>query len=437
MRALVEQSNAVNKWLERFGVRFGVYKGGVFHEQLFPFDPLPRVISSKDWEFIETGLVQRVRALNLFLTDIYNEKQIIKDGIIPEEFIYSSKGYLPQCEGIIPPQKVYIHIAGIDLVQAKDGSWIVLEDNLRIPSGASYPIIARTITRKVSPHTFEQAKIAENRNYIELLRKTMDHVNIDKGLSVILTPGRYNSAFFEHSFLAEKTGATLAFPGDLVVENDHVYYKGLFNARARVGVIYRRVSDEFLDPLVFDKSSLLGVPNLMRAYAKGNVAVMNALGNGIADDKGLCYFVPKMVEYYLKETPLLKNAPTYLPYFPDDRKYVLENIQKLVIKDVAEAGGYGVMFGRDMNAEELSRIKQLIETEPRRWIAQEVIDFIDLEVLEDAEIVYRKADLRAFVLCGEEVKVWQSGLTRFAREEGSFVVNSSQGGGFKDTWIEK
>jgi uncharacterized circularly permuted ATP-grasp superfamily protein len=437
MNTLIEQKDTVNKWLERFGVRFGVYKNGVFHEQLFPFDPIPRVIPRKDWDFIEKGLVQRVTALNLFLADIYGKKQIVKDGVIPEEFIYSSKGYLSQCEDIVPAKKIHAHISGIDLVQAHDGSWIVLEDNLRIPSGASYPIIARTITRKVSPHTFEHNRIVENRNYIDLLRKTMDYVNVHKGLPVILTPGRYNSAFFEHSFLAEKTGATLAFPGDLVVERDRVYYKGLFNARERVGVIYRRVSDEFLDPLVFDKSSLLGVPNLMQAYAKGNVSIMNALGNGIADDKGLCYFVPKMVDYYLKETALLQNAPTYLPYYPDDRKYVLENIRTLVIKDVSEAGGYGVMFGQDMNEVELNRIKHLIETEPRRWIAQEVIDFIDLQVLDGTGTAYRKADLRAFVLCGEETNVWQSGLTRFARQPDSFVVNSSQGGGFKDTWIEK
>ncbi|MDR1782922.1 MAG: circularly permuted type 2 ATP-grasp protein [Dysgonamonadaceae bacterium] len=437
MTTLIQQQNAVNKWLERYGVRFGVYKGGVFHEQLFPFDPIPRIIKRDDWNFIERGLVQRVTALNLFLADIYAKKQIVADGIIPEEFIYSSKGYLPQCENIIPSKGIYTHISGIDLVQAKDGSWIILEDNLRIPSGASYPIIARTITRKVSPHTFEHNHIEENRGYIDLLRRTMDYSNVNGGLSVILTPGRYNSAFFEHSFLAEKTGATLAFPGDLIVENGYVYYKGLFNAREKVGVIYRRVSDEFLDPMTFDKTSLLGIPNVMQAYAKGNVALMNAPGNGIADDKGLCYFVPKMIEYYLRETPILQNAPTYLPYFPEDRKYVLENIKKLVIKDVSEAGGYGVMFGRDMDAVHLDNIKHLIETEPRRWIAQEVIDFIDLEVLEGEKKVLRKADLRAFVLCSDEVKVWHSGLTRFARQPDSFVVNSSQGGGFKDTWVEK
>jgi len=437
MQTLIDQRDAVNRWLERFGVRFGIYKGGVFHEQLFPFDPVPRIIKKQEWEFIRAGLIQRVKALNAFLSDIYSEKRIVKDGVIPEEFIYSSKGYLPQCEGITPPKNIYTHISGIDLVQSKDGSWIILEDNLRIPSGASYPIIARTITRKVSPHTFESVHISDNRDYAALLREMMDYVKVGDGMSVILTPGRYNSAFFEHSFLAEKTDATLAFPGDLIVEDDKVYYKGLFNVRERVGVIYRRVSDEYLDPLVFEKSSLLGVPNIMQAYAKGNVAIVNAVGNGIADDKGLCYFVPKMIEYYLSEQPMLQNAPTYLPYFEEDRKYVLSNIAKLVIKDVAEAGGYGVMFGRDMDAARLAEVRQLIIDQPRRWIAQEVIDFIDLEVLDGATKVYRKADLRAFVLYGSEIKVWNSGLTRFARQPDSFVVNSSQGGGFKDTWVEK
>ncbi|MDR1747330.1 MAG: circularly permuted type 2 ATP-grasp protein [Tannerella sp.] len=437
MQALIDQREAVNKWLERFGVRFGIYKSGVFHEQLFPFDPIARVIKKEEWAFIKKGLIQRVKALNTFLGDIYTDKKIVKDGVIPEEFIYSSKGYLPQCEKIIPPKGIYTHISGIDLVQSKDGSWIILEDNLRIPSGASYPIIARTITRKVSPHTFENMRLSDNRDYADLLREMMDYVKVGDGMSVILTPGRYNSAFFEHSFFAEKTGATLAFPGDLVVENDQVYYKGLFNVGERVGVIYRRVSDEYLDPLVFEKTSLLGIPNIMQAYAKGNIAIVNAVGNGIADDKGICYFVPKMIEYYLGETPILQNAPTYLPYYEEDRKYVLNNIGKLVIKDVAEAGGYGVMFGRDMNAEQLSDIRQLIIDQPRRWIAQEVIDFIDLEVLEGNTTVYRKADLRAFILYGNEIKVWSSGLTRFARQPDSFVVNSSQGGGFKDTWVEK
>lgn len=320
-------------------------------------------------------------------------------------------------------------------MQAKDGRWFILEDNLRIPSGASYPMIARTITRKVSPDTFQNNAVADNRNYSDLLREMMEHMNHDRGLTVILTPGRYNSAFFEHSYLAEKTGATLAFPGDLMVENDIVYYTGLWKEKQRVGCIYRRVSDEYMDPLVFEPSSLLGVPNLTQAYKKGNVALVNALGNGVADDKGIYYFVPKMIKYYLNEEPILQNAPTYLPYFEEDYRYILDHLSSLVIKDVSEAGGYGVVFGRDLTAEKLAELKQLIIDQPRRWIAQEVIDFKDLEILEGNERVERKADLRAFVISGKETKVWKSGLTRFSRNPNSFVVNSSQGGGFKDTWV--
>ena len=436
MKRLIESRDTVNKWMERFGVRFGVYKNGVFNEQLFPFDSIPRVIPKDDWDYLERGLKQRVDALNRFLFDIYHDKNIVKGGIIPEEFIYSSKGYMPQCEGITPKAGVYSHISGIDLVQAKTGEWYVLEDNLRIPSGASYPMIARTITRKVSPDTFKNNDIADNRNYSDMLREMMEYMADDRGICVILTPGRYNSAFFEHSYLAEKTGATLAFPGDLVVEEDIVYYTGLYKDKQRVGCIYRRVSDEYLDPCAFEASSLLGVPNLLQAYAKGNVALINALGNGVADDKGIYYFVPKMVKFYLKEEPILQNAPTYLPYYSDDYEYILANIEKLVIKDVSEAGGYGVVFGHDLTEEKLAQLKQLIIDEPRRWIAQEVIDFKDLSILDGNELVERKADLRAFVVSGETTKVWKSGLTRFSRNPNSFVVNSSQGGGFKDTWVE-
>lgn len=432
---LVKQTEAVNKWMERYGVRFGIYKNGTFKEQIFPFDAIPRIISNSDWIELEAGLRQRVDALNAFLRDIYGEKRIMKDGIIPDDFVYSSKGFTPQCEGIMPSQGIYSHISGIDLVQADDGTWYVLEDNLRIPSGASYPMIARTLTRKVSPETFSETQIYDNRGYANLIRECLDYVNIDAGLQVILTPGRYNSAFFEHSYLAEKAGVVLAFPDDLFVEGNNVYYKGLFDKREKVGVIYRRISDEYMDPMTFEKDSLLGVPNLFQAYANGNVAIVNAFGNGIADDKGIYYFVPKMVEYYLKEKPILKNAPTYLPFFEEDRRYVLDNLHKLVIKDVAEAGGYGVMFGRDMDEKRLAEVKQLVIDQPRRWIAQEVINFIDLEIMDGEEKVRRKADLRAFVVTGSETKVWPSGLTRYTRDPKSFVVNSSQGGGFKDTWV--
>ena len=432
---LVDSRNTVNKWMERFGVRFGVYKHGIFNEQLFPFDSIPRIISSDDWAYLEKGLRQRVTALNKFLWDVYHNKRIIKDGIVPEEFVFSSKGYMPECEGISPTGEVYAHIAGIDLVEGKDGQWYVLEDNLRIPSGASYPMIAREITRKVSPQTFTQNVVAENRDYVRLLTTMMEEMNDDRGISVILTPGRYNSAYFEHSYFAEKTGATLAYPGDLFVEDNKVYYAGIYKEKTRVGCIYRRVSDEYMDPLLFEASSLLGIPNVMQAYKAGNVALINAIGNGVADDKGIYYFVPKMVEYYLDEQPILQNAPTYLPYFEKDRNYVMENIRRLVIKDVSEAGGYGVVFGKDLAEKELADLTKLVRSEPRRWIAQEVIDFKDLEILEGDQTVWRKADLRAFVVSGKAMKVWKSGLTRFSRNPNSFVVNSSQGGGFKDTWV--
>ena len=297
-------------------------------------------------------------------------------------------------------------------------------------------MIARKVTRKAAPQTFRDNLVADNRNYGDMLKEMMDYINEGRGINVILTPGRYNSAFFEHSYLAEQTGATLAFPGDLIVEDGNVYFIGLYKEKVRVGAIYRRVSDEYLDPLAFEPTSLLGVPNLMEAYRAGNVGVINALGNGVADDKGIYYFVPKMIKYYLDEEPILENAPTYLPFFKEDFDYIINNVEKLVIKDVAEAGGYGVMFGRDMTPEKLEEVKQLIIKEPRRWIAQEVVDFIDLDIIDETgNPSPRKCDLRAFVITGKETKVWKSGLTRFSRNPNSFVVNSSQGGGFKDTWV--
>lgn len=436
MDALFNSIDAVNSWLERFGVKFGIYKKGTFKEQLFPYDSIPRVISKEDWDMLEKGLSQRVKALNMFIYDVYHDKKIISDGVIPPEFVFSSSGYMHECEGITPSENVYAHIAGIDLVQSKDGDWIILEDNLRIPSGASYPMIARSIMRKVYPEIFHDKKIVDNRNYGEMLGKMMDEVNTG-GLNVIFTPGRYNSAFFEHSYLAEKSGAVLAYPGEIIVENDTVYYLGLHGNKQKVGCIYRRISDEYMDPNSFVSDSLIGIPNLLQAYKAGNVALVNALGNGVADDKGIYYFVPKMIEYYLKETPILHNAPTYLPYFKEDYDYILSNISKLVIKDVAEAGGYGVIFGRDLDEAKLEELKALIIKEPRRFIAQEVIDFKDLEIYDgdEGKTVERKADLRAFVITGKETKVWASGLTRFSRNPNSFVVNSSQGGGFKDTWV--
>ncbi|HIQ96399.1 MAG TPA: circularly permuted type 2 ATP-grasp protein [Candidatus Limivivens merdigallinarum] len=434
MRELIEHTEGINRLMARFGVKFGIYKNGEFHEQLFPFDAIPRVISREEFQKLEKGLIQRVDALNLFLNDIYGEKKIIKDQVVPEEFVFSSSGYLPECEGIKPPKGIYSHISGIDLVLGKDGKWYILEDNLRIPSGASYPMIAREICRRVSPSTFSSNPVVDNRNYAAMLKETMDWVNVG-GIPVIMTPGRYNAAYFEHSYLAERTGSELATCSDLFVEDNQLFYRDYRDKKQKVGVIYRRISDEYLDPMTFLPESLIGIPNLMDVYRSGNVAIVNAPGNGVADDKGIYYFVPKMIRYYLDQEPILHNAPTYLPFYEEDRKYVLENLEKLVIKDVAEAGGYGVIFGSGLGKEKLSELRALIQKESRRFIAQEVIDFQDMEVCEGIDRVWRKADLRAFVLSGQTTRVWPSGLTRFSRNADSFVVNSSQGGGFKDTWV--
>ena len=433
MKELLVHSAEINEQFARYGVKFGIYKDGRFKERLFPFDPIPRMIGQKDFKALKTGLAQRVKALNYFIDDIYHEKKIIRDKVVPEEFVYRSPGYLAQCEGATPPKSVYSHISGIDLVLGKDNEWYILEDNLRIPSGASYPLIARSLCRRCSPDTFHRNKVVDNRNYGSLLKRTMDYVNTG-GINVIFTPGRYNAAYFEHAYLAEQSGAMLAESGDLFVDDRKLYYRAN-RGPVRVGALYRRVSDEYIDPLFFEPSSLIGIPNLMDAYLAGNIAVINAPGNGVADDKGIYYFVPKMISYYLGEEPILKNAPTYLPFFAQDMSYVISNIDSLVIKDVAEAGGYGVIFGDSLSSSQRNDLKKAIRVSPRRFIAQEVIDFQGMPLSDGDTLVERKADLRAFVLCGEDVTVWPSGLTRFSRNPDSFVVNSSQGGGFKDTWI--
>jgi len=431
---LIEQVGTVNELLARYGVKFGIYKNNTFKEQLFPFDAIPRVIGHDEFDYLEKGLKQRVVALNMFLKDIYSDKKIVRDNVVPEDFIFASGGYMAECEGIMPIKGIYSHISGIDLVQGKDKNWYILEDNLRVPSGASYPMIARELCRRSSPATFHNVKLEDNRNYAKLLRRTLDNVNVG-GHTVILTPGRYNAAYFEHSYLAEKTGAHLVNGSELVVRDDRLYYQTYDGKLERVGAVYRRISDEYLDPMNFNPESVIGIPHIFDVYRKGNVALLNAPGNGIADDKGIYYFVPRMIKYYLGEEPILNNAPTYLPFYEEDMKYVLEHFDTLVLKDVAEAGGYGVVFGSGMTKEQKANFIELLKREPRRFIAQEVIDFLDLDILDGNETVPRKADLRAFVLMADEPLVWKSGLTRFSRNPDSFIVNSSQGGGFKDTWI--
>ncbi|PLS26580.1 A circularly permuted ATPgrasp [Bifidobacterium anseris] len=433
---LVNRRDALNRELARNGVRFGIYKNGEYQDQLFPYDPIPRILGSDEFDQLEAGLKQRVNALNAYLRDIYSDKRIVRDGIIPEEFVYTCSGYFPQVNGVTPPGGVFAHIAGEDLVQGEDGAWWVLEDNLRIPSGASYPLFARDIERRTTPRLFRDVRVRDNRDYPRLLRKSMDFVSTE-GMAVVLSPGRYNSAFFEHAYLAEKTGATLVFPEDLEVVDNRLFFLDYAGRRHRVGVLYRRLSDEFLDPFAFNPDSVIGVPGLLSAYRAGNVAIVNAPGNGVADDKAIYYFVPQMIRYYLHEEPLLNNAPTYMPLFEQDRKEIMDRLGELVVKDVAEAGGYGVVFGSSLDREQRRDLAAKIAEEPRRFIAQEVIQFKDIDVIDPdtGERTPRKCDLRAFVLTGQNTHVWYSGLTRYSSVPGQMIVNSSQGGGFKDTWV--
>ena len=422
-------------YMDKFAINFNLYKDGNFIEQSLPFDVIPRIISKAEFAKIEKGLKQRVQALNLFLEDLYTDAKIVKEGIVPQAFVEQASGYLKEFVGFSPSKKIRTHINGIDLVKdSSDDEWVILEDNLRVPSGASYPLSIRDTYRKIYPDFFETLNIVPIKNYPKIIGDAMDYVNTG-GINVLLTPGRFNSAYYEHSYLAEKSGALLVRPQELTVVDKKVYFKNYNGKLIRVGSVYRRLDDDFLDPKFFNPESLIGVPGIVEAYLAGNVALLNAIGNGVADDKGIYYFVPKMIKYYLGEEPILKNAPTYLPYFKEDMDYVFNNMEKLVIKDVAEAGGYGVLFGHSMSAIQIEDLKSIIKANPRRFIAQELIEFYDEKCYLNKELQDRKADFRAYVVAGEDIKVWNCGLTRYALEEGNYLVNSSQGGGFKDTWV--
>lgn len=433
-----ERVQELLSYMNTEAINFNLFKNNAFIERKFPFDIVPRIVSKAEFEYLEKGIAQRIYALNLFLEDIYGDQKILKDGIIPSEFVFSSKAYLPAFAHTKVAKNIRVHISGIDLVKNSVGDgWVVLEDNLRVPSGVSYPLSLRMLTRKVFPEFFEKIAVQSVFDYPKRLEEAMDFVSTG-GINVILTPGRYNSAFYEHSYLAKQSGAILANGEDLFVEKDKVYLKTYNGKKARVGAIYRRLDDDALDPVEFNPDSLIGVPNITQAYRAGNIALMNSIGNGIADDKGIYYFVPQMIKYYMNEEPILQNAPTYLAFFEKDRQHILQNMRTLVIKDVAEAGGYGVVFGSKLSKNERQALKDAIMAEPRRFIAQEVIEFYDIECLdEESKLSPRKADLRMFSIYGEDIFVWPGGLTRFAMDPTSYIVNSSQGGGFKDTWVLK
>jgi uncharacterized circularly permuted ATP-grasp superfamily protein len=420
------------------GVTFTVYSSGEGVEKIFPFDVVPRIITATEWIHIENGIKQRLKALNIFLKDIYSQQFIIKDGIIPAKLIYSCPNFLREMMHVDVPFDIYTHISGVDLIRDFDGQFYVLEDNLRTPSGVSYMLENRSITYRIFPDLIPKNNVLPVKDYPDrLLKNLLSLSNSQKSnpTVVLLTPGMFNSAYFEHTTLARLMGIELVEGRDLVVENHHVYMKTT-KGLERVDVIYRRVDDEFIDPLVFRPDSMLGVPGIYWAYRKGNVSIVNAMGNGVADDKAVYSYVPDMIRYYLNEEPILKNVPTYQLADADNRKMVFANMNKMVIKKTNESGGYGMLIGSAATEKEMDDFKIAIEADPRSFIAQPIINLSSAPCYIDGELQPRRIDLRPYALYGPDgVDIVPGGLTRVALREGSLVVNSSQGGGSKDTWV--
>jgi len=422
----------------RSGVTFSVYTGGGDTERIFPFDLIPRVVSGREWSEVQRGLEQRIRALNLFLADVYGEQQILKDGIVPRELVLGSKAFRREVLGVRPPGGVYVHIAGIDLIRDASGRFTVLEDNVRTPSGVSYVLENREMMKKVFPGMFRECSVAPIEMYPTMLREAMSDVAPDAGPDgprmALLTPGPFNSAYFEHSFLARRIGCQLVQGSDLFVEGDRVFAKTT-HGPSPIDVIYRRVDDEFMDPKVFREDSMIGVPGLFDAYAKGNVALVNAIGNGVADDKGIYPYVPEMVRYYLSEDAILPQVQTYICGRDDDRSYVLENIESLVVKAVNEAGGYGMLVGPKATKAEHAEFRERVRRDGRNYIAQPLVELSGCPTWTPRGVEPRRVDLRPYIVTGRRSWVLPGGLTRVALRRGSYVVNSSQGGGSKDTWV--
>jgi uncharacterized circularly permuted ATP-grasp superfamily protein len=434
-----ERKQAAEAAIRVMGVTFRVYseeEGSI--DRTWPFDIIPRIIPAAEWRRIEAGLKQRVKALNLFIDDIYHAQRIVKDGVFPKEILDSSRNFRPQCVGVSPPRGVWAHICGSDLIRDHDGTVYVLEDNLRVPSGVSYMLENRLVMKRVFPELFEQHGIQPVDDYASQLYDMLCSVSPrrnEKPEVVVLTPGIYNSAYFEHAYLAQQMGAELVEGRDLVVGDDDCVYMRTVEGLTRVDVIYRRVDDLFLDPEAFNPDSMLGVPGLLRAWKTGNVALANAPGAGVADDKVVYAFVPKFIEYYLAEQSILPNVPTYLCMLEKDREYVLANLDKLVVKPANESGGYGMLIGPHATGKEREEFAKLIRKDPRNYIGQPLVALSTTPTLVDTHVEPRHVDLRPFILSGEATYVTTGGLTRVALRKDSTVVNSSQGGGSKDTWI--
>ncbi|WP_457624460.1 circularly permuted type 2 ATP-grasp protein [Persephonella sp.] len=423
------------------GVTFAVYsENSEGIERVFPFDLFPRIITAREWEKIEKGVQQRVQALNEFLWDIYHDKKILKDGVIPYELVLGSKFYNKEMIDLDPAGRVYIHISGTDIIRHSDGEYYVLEDNARSPSGVSYVLSNRTTMKRTLPNIFFHYNIASIEDYPQNLLAMMESLapeGVAQPTCVVLTPGIYNSAYYEHAFLAHNMGIELVEGRDLFVDRNFVYMKTIYGPK-KVDVIYRRIDDDFLDPLVFNPESLLGVPGIMGAYRAGNVTIINAPGTGVADDKAVYAYVPDIIRYYLGEEPVLKNVQTYICEREEDRKYVLENMEKLVVKPVDESGGYGLLIGPKATKKEISQYREKIKKNPRKYIAQPVMSLsVHPTFIEDTKrFEPRHIDLRTFFLMGRGfTHILKGGLTRVALKRGSLVVNSSQGGGSKDTWV--
>ena len=420
------------------GITFTVYSDDAGIERIFPFDIIPRIISGKEWENIEAGIKQRLKALNMFLKDIYSVQNIVKDKVIPAELIASCPHYTRETFGIKVPYDIYVHISGIDLIRGEDGRFYILEDNLRTPSGVSYMLENREMTKRIFPDMFSANNVGTINNYPLLLHNILLSLEPNQNPNptvVLLTPGVFNSAYYEHTFLARQMGIPLVEGRDLVVNNHKVYMKTT-NGLERVHVIYRRIDDEYLDPLVFLPNSSLGVPGLIGAYRRGNVSIINAVGNGVADDKAVYAYVPDMIRYYLNEEQILPNVPTYQMSSRENREHVFSNIEKMVIKRTNQSGGYGMLMGNKANEEEIINVKIDVENDPRSFIAQPIIKLSTVPCFIDGKFIPRHVDLRPYALCGPEgTQIVPGGLTRVALREGSLVVNSSQGGGSKDTWV--
>lgn len=419
----------------RVGITFNVYGDGDGAERLIPFDSIPRIIPAREWQHLDKGIRQRVTALNAFLHDIYHDQRILKAGVIPAAQILTNAQYQPCMQGVDLHRNTYVHITGVDIIRNSDGDYYVLEDNLRTPSGVSYMLENRKMMMRLFPELFHNQPIAPVERYPALLLQTLRESSpVDNPCVVVMTPGRFNSAYFEHSFLAQQMGVELVESADLVVKDSQVLMRTTTGLK-RVDVIYRRIDDDYLDPLAFNPDSLIGVPGLLSVYRAGGVVLANAIGTGVADDKSIYPYVPEMIRFYLGEDPILNNVPTWQCREPAALSHVLANLEELVVKEVHGAGGYGMLIGPCASREELARFRELLKARPDNYIAQPTLSLSTCPTFVDAGIAPRHIDLRPFVLTGQELRLVPGGLTRVALTEGSLVVNSSQGGGTKDTWV--